>query len=75
MDKILLNPADIESCWEKPDACMVKTKTGKVWVCEKEITRQENGFVLITNTMESILRNQKEKFVELPLKRGGKYDK
>ena len=75
MEKILVSPTDIESCWEKPDACMIKMKTGKVWVCEKEITQQENDLVLITNTMESILRNQKEKFVELPLKRGGKYGK
>ncbi len=64
MDKIIINPADIESCWEKPDACMVKTKTGKVWICEKE------------ETMKVILANKTEKFVELPLKkRGGKYDK
>lgn len=63
MEKIIVNPADIESCWEKPDACMVKMKTGKVWVCEKE------------QTMQKILANKKEKLVELPLKRGGKYGK
>lgn len=63
MEKIIVNPADIESCWEKPDACMVKMKTGKVWVCEKE------------HTMQTILTNKKEKLVELPLKRGGKHGK
>lgn len=63
MNKILVNPNDIESCWEKPDACMVKMKTGKVWICEKE------------NTMQIIYSNKKKNFVELPLKRGGKYGK
>ena len=63
MGKIIVDPADIASCWEKPDACMVKMKTGKVWVCEKE------------NTMNEILAHQKDKLVELPLKRGGKYGK
>lgn len=63
MDKIIVNPTDIETCWEKPDACMVKMKTGKVWVCEK------------SSTMELIMANKQEKLVELPLKRGGKYGK
>ena len=63
MKKIIVDPANIETCWEKPDACMVKMKTGKVWVCEKE------------NTMKTILAHQKDKLVELPLKRGGKYGK
>lgn len=62
MDKILINPDNVESCWEQPDACMVKTKTGKVWVCEKEAM--------------TILTNSNGKLVELPLKRkGGKYGK
>lgn len=62
MDKILINPTDIESCWKKPDACMVKTKTGKVWVCEKE-------------AMDIVMSHQKDNLVSLPLKRGGKYGK
>ena len=61
MEKILINPDNIESCWEQPDACMVKTKTGKVWVCEKEAMK--------------LLATNKKKLVELPLKRGGKHGK
>ena len=61
MKKILVNPADIESCWEKPDACMVKTKTGKVWVCEKKYEKQPTI---------SIIQNAKNQyFIELPLKK------
>lgn len=78
MEKVLVNPADIESCWEKPDACMVKMKTGKVWVCEKEYKSQP--------TIEHIKQGTKcllhgdeiqivQTLVELPLKRGGKYGK
>lgn len=75
MDKIIVNPADIESCWEKPDACMVKMKTGKVWVCERDVQEKSGQFILNTNTIEKIMANKKEKLVELPLKRGGKYGK
>jgi len=67
MQKILVSPADIESCWEKPDACLVKMKTGKVWVCEKKIKKQ--------NTLEVIQKAKNQYLVELPLKRGGKNDK
>lgn len=62
MDKILINPADIESCWEKPDACLVKTKTGKVWVCERSAIK------MLVDLMEN---KTHEKLVVLPLKRGG----
>ena len=75
MDKVIVNPADIESCWEKPDACMVKMKTGKVWVCERDVQEESGQFILNTNTIEKIMANKKEKLVELPLKRGGKYGK
>ena len=34
MENVLISPSDIESCWEKSDACFVKMKSGKVWVCE-----------------------------------------
>ena len=32
MNTVLISPAEIESCWEKNDACFIKTKSGKVWV-------------------------------------------
>lgn len=67
MKKVLVSPADIESCWEKPDACMVKMKTGKVWVCEKQHKKQ--------STIEVIGSSTNQYLVELPLKRGGKYGK
>ncbi len=67
MEKILVNPSDIESCWEKPDACMVKMKTGKVWVCEKEY----NSLPTIQHIQTQLVQT----LVELPLKRGGKYGK
>ena len=67
MKDILVSPSDIQCCWEKNDACLVKMKTGKVWVCEKERNNQI--------TLEFILNSKKENLVELPLKRGGKYGK
>lgn len=67
MEKILVSPADIESCWEKPDACMVKMKTGKVWVCEKKYKSKP--------TIELINNAKAQYFVELPLKRGGRNGK
>ena len=63
MKDIIINPADIESCWDKSDACMVKTKTGKVWVCEK-------------TAKQILMTRQHDKLVTLPLKkRGGNDDK
>lgn len=62
MEKFVVNPKDIESCWMKSDACMIKMKTGKVWVCEK-------------TAMNIVIDGKNENLVELPLKRGGKYGK
>lgn len=81
MDKILINPADIESCWEKNDACFVKTKSGKVWICEKYLydhTTQSLEIHIfedeeVSTTLGLIKHLKDEKLIELPLlkKRGG----
>lgn len=33
MKTVLLKTAQIESCWETMDACFVKMKSGRVWIC------------------------------------------
>lgn len=81
MEKILINPADIESCWEKNDACFVKTKSGKVWVCQKYLYEPSTQSLEIhifedeqvTTTLGLIKHLKNEKLVELTLltKRGG----
>lgn len=40
MKDILVNSKEIESVWETEDACFVKMKSGKVWVCEKTMITQ-----------------------------------
>lgn len=34
-NNILINTNEVESSWEKPDACFVKMTSGKIWVCDK----------------------------------------
>ena len=70
MNTILINPTEIESCWEKNDACFIKTKTGKIWVCEKKIG------AINTNTLKYIECNKHQNLIELPLiQRGDFYGK
>lgn len=70
MNTILINPTEIESCWEKNDACFIKTKTGKIWVCEKTIS------AININTLKYIECNKHQNLIELPLlKRGDFYGK
>lgn len=80
MKNILVSPSDIESCWEKNDACFVKMKSGKVWVCMKYLYFEPNTLDIhiingkqITKTLDLIKHLKDEKFIELPLqiKRGG----
>lgn len=63
MEKVLIKPTEVESCWETKDACLVQMKTGKVWVCEK------------VETQEKIKKGFGLPFVELLLKKGDKYGK
>ena len=65
MKTILINPAEIECCWEKNDACFIKTKSGKVWVCNKFIY----SYNMDTKSFISAFRN--EAFIELPLQERG----
>ena len=63
MDKILIKPTEVESCWETEDACLVQMKTGKIWVCEKVETQQK------------IKENSKLPFIEISLKKGERHGK
>ena len=82
METVLINPAEIESCWEKNDACFIKTKSGKVWVCEQYVDIDDFtiGDYAITGhtipTTEFIINNQDKSIIRLPIrKRGNGYGK
>lgn len=60
MKKILLNASAIESCVDKHDACIVKTKTGSVWVLCKTVENKKTFDVIRSARLNEIL--------ELPLK-------
>lgn len=64
MKTILIKPTEIESCWEKNDACFIRMKSSKVWVCEQIAYKQ-------------VKEKKDDGLIEIPLldKRGGKYDK
>ena len=82
METILISPEDIESCWEKENACFVKMKSGKVWICKRFQksqpilfgTKEVNGKtvanyeVIENNTKEYIGKNKNEKLIEIQLK-------
>lgn len=73
MDKILISPAEIESCWEKNDACFVKTKTGKVWICVRDefIEFGDSQFKIHKNTLQYISSHKDDALIELSLLKGG----
>ena len=82
MKTILINPEEIESCWEKNDACFLKTKSGKVWVCEQSIDIDDfdiGDYAIAGHTVsttEFIINNQNKSIIRLPIKkRGDNYDK
>jgi len=60
MKTILLNVSAIESCVDKHDACVVKTKTGSIWVLCKTIANKKTFDVIRSARLNEIL--------ELPLK-------
>lgn len=80
MKDILVNSKEIESVWETEDACFVKMKSGKVWVCEKTIITQTYnladweiaaGFAL--NDEHTVIEHikNKEGLISIPLKNRG----
>ena len=76
METILICPADIESCWEKNDACFIKMKSGKVWICCRDIdvTTATGNCVMMgytTSTKDYILENQDKAIISLPKKKRG----
>ena len=77
METILICPADIESCWEKNDACFIKMKSGKVWICCKNIDVETGKmddyavFGYTTSTKDYILENQDKAIISLPKKKRG----
>lgn len=85
MNEIKINTKEIESIWEKDNLCFVKMKSGKVWICDKIITRpkkelfRELGFGYSENDigtaiMETSFYIEKSKnvFVTIPLSKKGK---
>lgn len=65
MKTILINANAIESCIERENACLVKTKTGTLWVCELYIKRTET---ISERTYLEIKRALPNELLELPLK-------
>lgn len=70
MGTILINPQQIESCWESKDVCFVKTKTGRVWLCSLIYPFPDKYGIIIT-TKEFLLKS-KDTLVELVLAQKGK---
>lgn len=64
MKKILLNVNAIECCVEKKDACVIKTKTGSLWVCP--LNYNFNDYQI--NTYDFIKNAKHNELLELPLK-------
>lgn len=60
MKTILINANAIESCIERENACLVKTKTGTLWVLCKTIENKKTFDVIRSARLNEIL--------ELPLK-------
>ena len=60
MKKILINVNSIESCIERENACLIKTKTGTLWVCELKFNNKKTFDVIRSARLNEIL--------ELPLK-------
>ena len=77
MESVLISPADIESCWEKNDACFIKMKTGKVWICELYIdieTCKIGNYAVggyTASTKDFIIENQNKAIIKIPLKKRG----
>lgn len=68
MKEIIINTQEIESVWEKEDACLVKMNSGKVWVCKKYkmiITNYETLVTKFISTMDYL--NGKQGLVRLTL--------
>lgn len=61
MKKILINANSIESCIERENACLVKTKTGILWVCELFVDSNKRTYSEIKCALPNGL-------IELPLK-------
>ncbi len=60
MKKILINVSSIESCIERESACLVKTKTGTLWVCELKFNNKKTFDVIRSARLNEI--------IELPLR-------
>lgn len=57
MKEIIINTQEIESVWEKEDACLIKMNSGKVWVCRKDymmFKNYETNKTTILSTMDYI---------------------
>ena len=60
MKTVLLKAAQIESCWETMDACFVKMRSGRVWICSLyTINRQR--------TYEFIKSSKQDQIIEVAL--------
>lgn len=70
MRTILINTNEIESCWEKSDACFVKMTSGKIWIVNKYMKLSwKPNFIIST---KAYILYKLSSVIELPLKtRGG----
>lgn len=66
MKTILINSKEIEACWEKSDACFIKTTSGKVWICEKQYIKYN------ISTKDYIKNQNMNTIIELPVLCKGK---
>lgn len=69
MKTILINANAIESCIERENACLIKTKTGTLWVCPLiyKVIDTFSGYIEIT-TYDFIKNAKPNELLELPLK-------
>lgn len=71
MKRIIINTQEIESVFEKDDACLVTMNSGKVWVCKKNFIEVMN-FETNKKTVLSTIDYLKDKIglVQLTLLEG-----
>lgn len=66
MKFVLINTSEIENCWETKDACLITMKSGKTWVCSKNLTFNNK-----THSTYSFIENTTKNKVSVPLISGG----
>lgn len=69
MKTVLLKTTQIESCWETTDACFVRMKSGRVWICSLYKANKRN----LERTYNFIKSSKQDQIIEVALaKKEGK---